>query len=169
MRPVHRPLLCAVLLASLAAAAPAARTVALTQRPGSALEATARMLVAGDLKDAAAHGDTPLLLVGSAPLASGPHRAARSALFVQVQSASLCGSAGCSTSVYVGERHGWRKVLDSISGTIKVDARSHDGMHDLLVHVHDRWIWNGTSYVDTLPAPTVDLRDTTPKGAKGRT
>ncbi len=165
MRAVHRSALSAVLLASLAAAAPAARTVVLTQQPGSALEATARMLAAGDLKDAATHGDTPLLLVGSAPLASGPRRHARSALFVQVQSASLCGSAGCSTSVYVGDRHGWRKVLDSISGPIKVDARTHEGMHDLLVHTRDRWIWHGDSYVDTLPAPAVDLRDTTPKGA----
>ncbi len=163
MRPLHRATLAAILVTGTAATMPAARTVALTQQPGSALEATARTLAAGDLKDAAAHGDTPLLLVGSAPLASGPHRRGKSALFVQVQSASLCGSAGCSTSVYVGDRNGWRKVLDSISGPIKVDARSHAGMHDLLVHTHDRWIWNGTSYVDTLPAPAVDLRDTTPR------
>ena len=162
MRPVSPAILAAALMAT-AAAAPAAHTVTLTQQPGSALEATARTLAAQDLADATKHGETPLLLVGSASLASGQHRHAKSALFVQVQSASLCGSAGCSTSVYVGDRHGWRKVLDSISGPIKVDAKAHAGMHDLLVHTRDRWIWNGSSYVDTLPAPAVDLRDTTPK------
>ena len=161
MRRIHPAALAALLATS--AAAPAGRIVTLTQQPGSALEATARTLAAQDLADATKHGETPLLLVGSAPLASGPHRRAKAALFVQVQSASLCGSAGCSTSVYVGDRHGWRKVLDSISGPIKVDARTHAGMHDLLVHTRDRWIWNGASYVDTLPAPAVDLRDTTPK------
>ncbi len=162
MRPLHKAALAAALLA-ISAAAPPGRIVTLTQQPGSALEATARTLAAQDLTDATKHGETPLLLVGSAPLASGPHRHAKSALFVQVQSASLCGSAGCSTSVYVGDRHGWRKVLDSISGPIKVDTKTHAGMHDLLVHTRDRWIWNGSSYVDTLPAPAVDLRDTTPK------
>jgi hypothetical protein len=31
-------------------------------------------------------------------------------------------------------------------------------MHDLLVHGHDRWIWNGTAYADTLPVPDVKLK-----------
>ena len=150
----------------LAAAAPVARTVVLSQQPGSALEATARQLVASDLRDAATHGDTPVLLVGSAPLASGRGHRGPAALFVQVQSASLCGSAGCSTSIYVGGRHGWKKVLDSISGPIGIDARSHAGMHDLLVHSKDRWVGIGSVYSDTLPAPAVDLRDTTPKHAR---
>lgn len=163
MQAGHKAALVAMLLV---AAAPAARPVLLSQQPGSPLEATARRLAAGDLKDAAANGDTPLVLVGSAELATSRHRSTQSALFVQLQSASLCGSAGCSTSVYVGNRHGWHKVLDSISGPIKVDARSHLGMHDLLVRAHDRWIWNGTSYADTLPAPTVDLDDTTPRAKR---
>ena len=150
--------LCA-LASLLIAARPAPRTVALTQQPGSALEATAQKLLASDIKEARSHGDTPLLMVGSAHLA-GERKPA--ALFVQLQSASFCGSAGCSTSVYVGGRRGWRKVLDSVSGAIKVDTTSHKGMHDLLVHEKDRWVWNGSVYTDTLPAPAVNLNDTTP-------
>ena len=41
------------------------------------------------------------------------------ALFVQLQSASLCGSAGCSTSVYLHRGGDWLKVLDSVSGPIR--------------------------------------------------
>jgi len=26
------------------------------------------------------------------------------------------------------------------------------------VHGSDRWIWNGKSYADTLPAPQLDLK-----------
>ncbi len=133
---------------------PADATVALTTQPGSELEATATKLVSGDLKQSRSDGDPPVMLVGSARLSTHPGSAA---LFVQVQSASFCGSAGCSTSVYLQHGANWTKVLDSISGPIKVSKRSHHGMYDLLVHGHDRWIWNGKAYADTLPAPDVDL------------
>ncbi len=96
-----------------------------------------------------------MLLVGSARLATA--RGAQDALFVQVQSAAFCGSAGCSTSVYLKRGGEWNKVLDSISGPIKVSVRVHGGMHDLLVHAHDRFIWNGSAYADTLPVPKVNL------------
>ncbi len=129
-------------------------TIALTTQPGSALEATATQLVAADLKQSRGAGDPPVMLVGSARLSVRP---APAALFVQVQSASFCGSAGCSTSAYVKHGESWTKVLDSISGPIKVSRRSHKGMFDLLVHGKDRWVWNGTTYADTLPAPDVDL------------
>jgi hypothetical protein len=136
------------------ASKPADATVALTTQPGSELEATATRLVSGDLKQSRTDGDPPVMLVGSARLSThgGP-----AALFVQVQSASFCGSAGCSTSVYLKHGDDWSKVLDSISGPIKVSRHAHHGMYDLLVHGHDRWVFNGKAYADTLPAPDVDL------------
>ncbi len=132
---------------AIAAAARGAE-VRLTAQPGSALESTARTLMAHDIHAARHAGEAPLVLVGSARLGAGP-----AALFVQVQSASLCGSAGCSTSVYVKRGGGWAKVLDSVSGPIHVLPGTHRGMHDLLVHKKDRWVWNGTNYIDTLPVP----------------
>lgn len=149
--------LAACSLLTLAAAAPSTdAVVTLTTRPGSALEVTAMQLSAQDLKEAKAAGDDPLLLVGSQRLsvAAGP-----AALFIQVQAASFCGSAGCSTSVYAGRAHSWKKVLDSISGPIKVSRTTHKGMHDLLVHGKDRFVWTGSAYADTLPTPNVDLKD----------
>lgn len=158
--------LAAALLLALSAAAPSHDdAVALTTQPGSALETTAKMLVAGDLKQSRSEGDPAVMLVGSAHLSAhgGP-----AALFVQVQSASFCGSAGCSTSVYVQHGEGWTKVMDSISGPIKVSPKTHHGMHDLLVHGHDRWVWTGRIYADTLPTPDVDLRHSVKKDVGGK-
>jgi len=138
-------------------------TVTLSTQPGSALEATALKLTAGDLKQSASEGDPPIMLVGSAHLSTRP---GPSALFVQVQSASFCGSAGCSTSVYVKRGGAWKKVMDSISGPIKLSHSSHQGMRDLLVHGKDRWVWNGAAYTDTLPTPDVDLLHSTKKDAQ---
>ena len=137
----------------LAAAAPI-RTgpVTLTSQPGSPLDATAREVAAADVADG---GAGALLLLGSQPLGSaetGP------ALFVQVQSQRACGSAGCSTSVYLPTRRGWHKVMDAVSGQIVVLPVEHRGMHDLVVNKTDRWVWNGRTYADTLPVPQVDLR-----------
>ncbi|WP_205880256.1 hypothetical protein [Lichenicoccus roseus] len=124
--------------------------VILTRQPGTAADQAARTLNREDLQGAARHGETPLVLVGSAPLSD--HRTDE-ALFVQLQSASLCGSAGCSTSVYLRRDHEWTKVLDSVSGPIRVMPQSNDGMHDLLVGRNDRWTWSGGGYRDTLAAP----------------
>ncbi len=143
----------------LGAASPTDAPVTLTTQPGSALEATAKQLVLSDLKQSDSEGDPPVMLVGSAKLST--RSSAPAALFVQVQSASFCGSAGCSTSVYLKRGGGWKKVLDSISGPIKVSRASHGGMHDLLVHAKDRWVWNGGAYADTLPTPNVDLKHST--------
>ena len=156
-------------LLGLVAAAPAPRharkapvasgTGLLSARPGSAEDQTARALAARDVAASDRKSEPPLVLVGRARLA-GPR--APAALFVQLQSADLCGSAGCSTSVYVnapgGAPGGWRRVLDSVSGPIRVDVRSHGGMADLLVDGDDRWVWDGQAYVDTVPAPALDLR-----------
>jgi hypothetical protein len=128
--------------------------VVLTQQPGGVLDRTARLLNAGDLAAAAHRGDTPVVLVGSAPLST---RAGENALFVQLQSADLCGSAGCSTSVYLQRgTQDWIKVLDSVSGPVSLSRRTHGGMHDLVIDGTDRWIWNGTTYRDTMPAPPAD-------------
>jgi len=159
------PHLAAALLALLAWSLPAPASAAarksappqtgpviLTQQPGTALDEVARRLNTEDLKGAEAHGERPLVLIGSAPLSS--HRS-ETALFVQLQSASLCGSAGCSTSVWLKRGDGWDKVLDSVSGPIRVLPGLHGGIHDLMVGEHDRWVWSGSSYRDTLPAPPI--------------
>ena len=145
-------LACALTL--LAAAGPAIPTgpVKLAARPKTPLDATARQLAAADINDA---NGNALVLIGSQRLGAagtGP------ALFVQVQSARSCGSAGCSVSVYLPTAAGWTKVMDGVSGQIVVDPAEHRGMHDLLVNQQDRWVWNGKTYADTLPAPQVDLR-----------
>ncbi len=163
----YRPLLLAGLLAGMSAGAPAATRhrhaahevgapVLLSRQPGTAQDRAARMLNAEDMQGAARHGESPLVLVGSARLAAqDPGAAPRGdeALFVQLQSASLCGSAGCSTSVYLRHDHRWRKVLDSVSGPIRVMKEQHAGAHDLLVGKNDRWIWDGHVYQDSLQAP----------------
>ena len=48
--------------------------------------------------------------------------------------------------------------MDAVSGQIVVAPTEHHGMHDLVVNKTDRWIWSGEAYLDTLPAPQVDLR-----------
>lgn len=135
---------------SRAAGAP----VILSRQPGTAGDRAARMLNAQDIQGAARHGEDPLVLIGSARLAG---RAGDPALFVQLQSASLCGSAGCSTSVYLRHNRSWRKVLDSVSGPIRVMQQSSTGgMHDLLVGRNDRWTWDGRVYQDSLKAPPLE-------------
>lgn len=130
--------------------------VILTQAPGSALDRAARRLNADDLASAAKRREAPVVLIGSAPVSA---RHGETALFVQMQSASLCGSAGCSTSVYLKRGADWIKVLDSVSGPIKVLPGTTGGMHDLLVGDKDRWVWAGAAYRDTLPAaPIGNLR-----------
>ncbi|WP_408737318.1 hypothetical protein [Acetobacter lambici] len=126
--------------------------VALTDQRGSALDSAARVLNADDLAAAARHNDKPLVLVGSAPLSAN---GANTALFVQVQAASLCGSAGCSTDVYVRRNGAWAKVLDSVSGPIELLPTTHGGFRDILVDGSDRWVWKNNTYVDTLVAQDV--------------
>ncbi len=144
---------CAMLLLAAAAPAPAVPTgpVAMLARPGTPLDQTARRVAAADVADG---GPGALVLLGSQRLGTagvGP------ALFVQIQSPRACGSAGCSTSIYLPTRTGWTKVLDAVSTTIVVQPTVHAGMHDLLINRGDRWVWNGRVYADTLPAPQVNL------------
>lgn len=155
-------LLAAFLLMAAAPFVPG--SVRLTPQPNTPLDAIARRVGAADLIDG---GRGALLLLGSHHLgraATGP------ALFVQVQSPRACGSAGCSTSVYLPTRGGWRKVMDAVSGAIVVSPTEHGGMHDLVVGDNgDRWTWNGQVYADTLPAPQVDLRPRHPRPPATRT
>lgn len=136
-------------LAGMGAARAESGPVILAQHPGTELDRQARRLVAQDLHDAANQHEQPVLLTGSGQLSDNPRRMA---LFVQLQSASLCGSAGCSTSVYLPDGRKWTLVLDSVSGPITITPQVHGGMHDLLVDDTDRWIWNGTTYIDTQAA-----------------
>jgi hypothetical protein len=122
--------------------------VTLSAQPGTPLDAQARALAAEDMAAAARHGEVPLVLVGTAALALKGNGA--DALFVQVQSASLCGSAGCSTDVYLQRQGQWVKVLDSVSGPVEVLPTGHGGMKDILVDGSDRWVWKNNAYVDTL-------------------
>ena len=128
--------------------------VPLAPRPGTELDRAVRALVAQDLAEAARSGDAPLLLVGTAKLGAARDPAA---VFVQLQSPRECGSAGCNTSVYVRGKQGWRKVLDGVGGEVRVARTRTRGMRDLLADT-ERYVWNGTAYVDTRPAPPVDLK-----------
>ncbi len=145
------------LLAALTAFAPPALAatgggpVVLAAAAGTPLDEAARTLEAHDIAQSVSHGEQPLVLIGSARLST--RRGAPAALFVQLQSAALCGSAGCDTSVFLDEHGQWRRVLDSVSGPIKVMPRWHGRMHDLLVGADDRWIWAGSAYRDTVAAP----------------
>lgn len=145
----------ALVLAVTVQPALARERVALLARPATDLDATARQLTANELAQAARKGDAPLVLIGEARL-GGPKD--RSALFIQLQSARECGSAGCNTSVYVWSKNKWRMVLDSVAGPISVDTARHGGMHDLIVDSNHRWIWQNNSYTDTKPAAKIDLR-----------
>ncbi len=151
----ERLTLCA-LAGFLAAAGPAPPvSVPLSARLGTELDATARRLVAADLRE----DPRALLLIGSERLGragTGP------ALFVQLQSRRACGSGGCATSVFLPMKGGWTKVLDAVSGGIAVAAAEHGGMHDLIVGKNDRFVWTGKAYADTQPAPQVDLRPRKP-------
>lgn len=141
------------------------RPVILSAQPGTNLDQVARQLNSADLADAAKHADSPVVLVASAPLSSDR---SDMALFVQLQSARLCGSAGCSTSVYLRHKGGWKLVLDSVSGAISVLPSRHNGMHDLLIDKNDRWTWNGSGYQDGAPAPAAPSapKDKTPETPK---
>jgi hypothetical protein len=132
---------------------PGTGPVTLTAQPGTPLEDAARQLEAHDIAQSVAGGQQPLILVGSARLSTA--HGAPAALFVQLQSAALCGSAGCDTSVYLNDRGQWVRVLDSVSGPITVLPSWHGRMHDLVVGTNDRWVWAGQAYHDTVAAPAL--------------
>lgn len=160
---IRRRLLACLALVLLPAAAsapdPNGVPVAMAAQPGSALDKTARGLVAQDLAEAARSRERPLVLVGSARLGAASDRPA---LFIQLQSPRQCGSAGCSTSAYAWIKGRWTKVLDDASGRITVLPTRHRGMADLAANT-EHYVWNGTAYANTRPAPAVDLRPHVPR------
>lgn len=134
---------------------PSGSLVLTEQPPGSPLDLAARQYAAADIAAIRQRGEVPLVLAASVQL-GGPRDPA--AVFVQLQSPRECGSAGCSTSAYLRGR----RVLDAVSGQVRVDAQRHRGMRDLLVGEGARYAWNGTAYADTGPAPSVNLRPRRP-------
>ncbi len=160
MTVLHRMLACVALLLPVAAEAaePIGTPVVMAAQPGTALDRTARSLVAQDLADAGHLGERTLVLTGSARLGSASDRPA---LFVQLQSPRQCGSAGCSTSVYTWTKGRWTKVLDDAAGRITIAATRHNGMADLAAH-GEHYVWTGREYASTNPAPAVDLRPRVP-------
>jgi hypothetical protein len=150
--------LATLLLLAAAPAKPRPGTqVTLQSQPGTPADAIARKLVADDLAAARSRGDRPLLLIGTANLGGE-----RPALFVQLQSPRECGSAGCTTSVYAFERGRWTQVLDGTTGRLTVSNTRTKGRADLLAD-NERYVWTGSAYRSTRPAPSVDLRPRQPK------
>ena len=90
-------------------------SVALATQPGSEADRLARQLMAREIERAHAYGDHPLVLVGTARLGKA-HEA--DVLFVQVQSVSECGSAGCSTVSFRRTGGGWIRIMDTVGGTV---------------------------------------------------
>lgn len=127
---------------------PGSSPVILKSLPGSPLEQAARSLNKDIIEDSAHHHDNPLFLIGSAALSP---RKGNEGLFVQIQSPRLCGSSGCTTSVYLHKGTQWITVMDAVNGDIAVLSTRHKGMYDLLVDKNDKWIWNGHTYQDTFP------------------
>lgn len=145
--------LATLLLLAAAPAKPQQGTpVTLQSQPGIPADTVARKLVADDLAAARSRGDAPLLLVGAANLGGK-----QPALFVQLQSPLECGSAGCTTSVYAFERGGWTRVLDGTTGRLTVSKKRTKGRLDLFSD-DERYVWTGSAYRGTRPAPSVDLR-----------
>jgi hypothetical protein len=160
----HRMLVGLALLllpAAVAAPEPGGVPVVMTAQPRTALDRTARGLVARDLAEAARSGERPLVLIGSARLGAASDRPV---LFVQLQSPRQCGSRGCSIAAYAWIKGRWTKVLDDASGRVTVASTRHGGMADLAAN-SERYVWDGTAYANTRPAPAIDLR---PRGPHPR-
>lgn len=141
----------------LVAAAPAkpppgGTPVKLQSQPNTPMDTAARLLVADDLAAAKTRGDRPLVLIGTADIGGE-----RPALFIQLQSKQECGSAGCTTAVYAWDRGGWKQVLDGTTGRLSVSPKRTRGRADLLTE-KERFVWTGTTYRSTTPAPALDLR-----------
>lgn len=147
-----RVLACAACALWLGAAAPRTAPVTLAPQPGGALDSSARILARDDLVKARAAGEEPLVLVGSAKLGA----ADRPALFVQLQSPYLCGSAGCSTSVFLWRDGSWSRILDGVAGKLEVSSARTRGLSDIVAGP-TRYRWDGKTYRDARPAPAVNL------------
>lgn len=124
--------------------------VELKSQPGTELDKAARSLNTDLLEDAARHNEQPIVLTGTAKLAP---KQKDTILFVQLQSYRLCGSAGCTTSIYRKNGDNWDTLLDSVNGSIRIARQRHNGMADIIVDGNDRWVFDGQKYQDTLNSP----------------
>jgi hypothetical protein len=114
--------------------------VELAAQPGSEADKLARQLMAGEIARAHAEGADLLVLVGMGRLND-----ANELLFVQLQSPGECGSAGCSTVSFRYEGDRWIRIMDTVSGTVRIAQSGHRGMPDLIVN-GNRLAWDGTKY-----------------------
>jgi hypothetical protein len=158
MRPIL-PILALLLLAAAPVAPPsvtpaAGTPIVLAARPGTQLDASARKLVAQDLTEARTGREKPLVLTGSAMLGTASDHPA---VFVQLQSARECGSAGCSTTAFLWQKGVWKRILDGVDGKLTVLPTKTRGMADIASE-KVKYIWTGTEYHDPKAAPPIDLR-----------
>ena len=114
--------------------------VELAAQPGSEADKLARQLMALEIARTYAEGADPLVLVGMGRLNDVDEL-----LFVQLQSPRECGSAGCSTVSFRYEGDQWIRIMDTVSGTVRISQSRHHGMPDLIVN-GNRLVWDGTKY-----------------------
>ena len=117
--------------------------VVLAPHPGSGTDRLARQLMAQDIESARKYGENPLVLTGMARLGNGKDD---ELLFVQLQSASECGSAGCTTVTFRRSAGGWHRILDTVSGPMQIAEARHRGMPDLIGQDGIHMIWDGSKY-----------------------
>jgi len=110
-------------------------------------------------------GETPSVLVATAKLGNARDS---NVLFVQIQSPRDCGSAGCDTASFRHTNGKWVKILDTVSGTIRVASTRHRGMPDLIVQDTDRRVWDGEKYAATIPMPPTNLEPAAGSTGNGR-
>jgi hypothetical protein len=128
--------------------------VVLRAQPGTEADRIARQLMARELARSSQSGEAPGVLVATARLGKSHDSAV---LFVQIQSSRDCGSAGCDTASFRHTNGKWIRILDTVSGTIRVASTKHRGMRDLIVQDTDRRVWDGEKYANTVPTPPSDL------------
>jgi len=116
--------------------------VVLASKPGSEADRLARQLMAREIDRARADGADPLVLVGMARVNDEDEL-----LFVQLQTPGECGSGGCSTASFIYMDGRWVRIMDTISGTVRIAGARHHGMPDLVVD-RSHFVWDGTQYRD---------------------
>ncbi|HVZ06856.1 hypothetical protein [Rhodopila sp.] len=116
--------------------------VEMAPHPGSPADGIARRLMAREIEHAKASGPAPVVLVAMARLNDQDEL-----LFVQLQSSSECGSAGCSIMAFKYVDGDWVRTVDTVGGMVRIATSRHRGMPDLIVN-HSRLVWNGARYVD---------------------
>jgi hypothetical protein len=116
--------------------------VAMTSQPGSTVDALARQLMAREIEQSRASGVEPVVLVGTRRLDSNA-----GLLFVEVQSANDCGSAGCSIVSFRHVKGQWVRVMDTVGGAVWIASPRHGGMPDLSVDGNP-YVWDGAQYRD---------------------